>query len=152
MTKGLTLIEILIVMAVVLILLTFIIIPFKRMNDTQALSKETQNIISIINQARSQTLSSKGGVEHGVHFESSQVVLFSGPTYVPSDPNNALIPLHALVSISSINLSGGVTDIVFAKLTGTTAASGTITLSLVASSTQAKIISINSTGIVNGSP
>ncbi|MEK7194328.1 MAG: type II secretion system protein [Patescibacteria group bacterium] len=152
MTKGLTLIEVLIVIAVALILLAFIVVPFKRMNDTQALSKETQNVISIINQARSQTLSSKGGIVHGVHLESSQVVLFGGPTYVPSDPNNASIPLHALVSISNINLSGGAIDIVFNRLTGTTAVSGTITLSLIASSTQSKLITVTSTGIVNGSP
>lgn len=150
--RGLTLIEIVVVVTVLVVLLTAIVIPFKQMNDKQALSKDTSSLISIINQARSQTLASKDGVQHGVHLEATQVVLFSGSTYVSSDPNNVIIPLHSLINISGMSLSGGATDIVFNRQTGTTAAFGTITLSLVASSTQAKVITINSTGIVDGNP
>jgi type II secretory pathway pseudopilin PulG len=152
MKRGFTIIEILIIVAITILILALVIIPFKQMNERQALIKETANIISIINHARSMTLSSKGGEPHGVHIEANRVVLFSGPTYSSSDPDNVSIELNSQVSISNINLSGGITDVVFNQLTGTTAGYGTITLSLVASSTQAKTISINSTGIINENP
>lgn len=147
--RGFTLIELLLSVAIVSIILVVVIFPFKRMNEQQALIKETDNVVSVLNHARSMALSSKGGEEHGVHIEPNQIVLFSGSTYSASDPDNVVMPLHSLVGITDINLSGGGSDVVFDKLYGTTVSNGTITVYLLASSTQVRIISINSTGIIN---
>lgn len=98
------------------------------------------------------SLSSKGGVVHGVHFESNNVVLFNGSTYSALDPNNIVIPLHSQVGLAPISLSSGSTEIYFDQLKGTASATGTVTLFLLASTTQTKTITINSTGIIEGTP
>lgn len=152
MKNGFTIIEILISIAISIILLAIIVIPFKRMNETQILSKETANVMGVLNNARSQSLSSKGGVSHGVHIESDELVLFSGSVYSPSDPENVSISLNPLVSISNISLNGGVTNVIFDQLTGETTSFGTIRVSLIASTTQNRIITINATGIIDGTP
>jgi len=149
MNKGYTIIEILIGIAIMIILIGAVGIPFKQLNNRQSLVKETAHIVSILGHARSQTLSSKGGVQHGVHLESTRVVLFRGSIYDQNDPNNVSISLHPLVNISNINLALGSSNVIFDRLTGTTPFFGTITISLVASSTQSKVITVNSTGIVD---
>ena len=152
MKKGLTIIEIMIAIGISIILLSVVGIPFKRMNETQVLSKETANIMGVLNNVRSMAVSSKGGVSHGAHISTNEVIIFGGDTYLPGDPNNISVPLHPQVNISSISLASGASDIVFDQLTGETSSVGTITLSLVASSTQTKMITIRATGLIDGTP
>ncbi len=152
MNRGLTIIEIIIAIGISLILLTIVGLPFKRMNETQVLSKETANIMGVLNNTRSMSVSSKGGVAHGVHLGADEVIIFRGEVYSPSDPENVSVPLNSLVQISDISLAGSTSDIVFDQLTGETTSTGTITLSLVASSTQTKIITIRATGLIDGTP
>lgn len=149
MNKGFTLIEVLIVVAIAVILFSVAVTPFFGLNSRQALLKESSNVVAILEHSRSMTLSSKGGEPHGVHLESDRVVLFTGDAYVLDDPDNISIRLNSLVSISNVSLTGGATDVVFELQTGETNVSGSVTLSLVASSTQAKTININSTGIID---
>lgn len=152
MNRGLTIIEIIIAIGISILLLTIVGLPFKRMNETQVLSKEMANVMGVLNNTRSMSVSSKGGVAHGVHLSTNEVVVFSGETYSESDPNNVSIPLHSLVNISNISLTGGTSNIIFDQLTGETSSTGTITLSLVASSTQTKIITVRATGLIDGTP
>ncbi|MHB1330478.1 MAG: pilus assembly FimT family protein [Minisyncoccota bacterium] len=149
MKKGFTMIETLVVVAVVMLILGVVTTPFFDLNERQALLKETSNVASVLNHARSMTLSSKGGVQHGVHLESDRVVLFQGPTYNSASSDNVSLPLNSLVNISNISLATGLNDVIFEELTGTTASYGNVTISLNASSTQSRIITITSTGIVN---
>ena len=152
MKKGLTIIEIMIAIGISIILLSIVGLPFKRMNETQVLSKETANIMGVLNNVRSMSVSSKGGTSHGAHLSTTEVVIFSGDAYLPGDPNNISVPLNSQVNISGVSLAGGVSDIVFDQLTGETSSTGTLTLSLVASSTQTKIITVRATGLIDGTP
>lgn len=147
--RGFTLLETFIIVTITLILVVIVLLPFRQFDQNQALSKETSNLVGIINQVRSETLSSLNSEEHGIHLASTTVTMFGGTTYSASDPNNISIPLNSKVIISATSLSGGKTDIYFNRLIGTASATGTITLSLVASSTQTKTITINSTGIID---
>ena len=145
--KGATLIEIIIAITIVGILTLIVFSAFSPANSREALDKKTVLALSLLSQARNQTLSAKGALAYGVHFETTKAVLFNGPTYSSSVSSNVVEPMGNLVQISDISLSGGGSDVVFNRLTGETSQSGTITLSLIASSTQTKTVTIFGTGI-----
>jgi Tfp pilus assembly protein FimT len=145
--KGVTTIEIIAVLAIMAIITFIVSGAFSSSTGRQALDKKTAIVISLIDQARNQTLSSKADSAYGVHFETAKAVLFVGPTYSSTATStNVVEPINPLVRISTISLAGGGSDVLFNRLTGETAQSGTITLSLLASSTQQKVITIYATG------
>ncbi|MEK7574893.1 MAG: type II secretion system protein [Patescibacteria group bacterium] len=146
-TRGFTLIEMLVVLSIGAILLFMVSGAFSKATYREALDKQTAIIISLLEQARSQTLSTKDDQSYGVHFEATKAVIFSGTTYSASAPSNVVELVNPLVRISTITLAGGVSDILFQRLTGETSQSGTITLSLAASSTQTKTITVFATGL-----
>ncbi|MDO8590467.1 MAG: prepilin-type N-terminal cleavage/methylation domain-containing protein, partial [bacterium] len=148
-TKGFTLIEILIVLVIAGIITLIVTGAFSKATGREALDKETALTLSLLNQARSQTLSAKGALTYGVHFETTKAVLFIGPTYSSGASSNVTEPMNPLVEISDITLAGGGSDVVFNRLTGETGQIGTVTLSLVASSTQSKTITVFATGLVS---
>lgn len=146
--KGLTLIEIVVVIAVIIILFFIIFSAFTGFNRNYALDTAAGIVAEVLSEARSLTLASKGDTNYGVHFESSQVVLFTGDTYSAMDPSNREEVLSSLVTISDISLSGGGSDVVFLRLTGNADKSGTVTVSLASDPSMARIITIPKTGIV----
>jgi len=148
MLKGFTLLELVIVIAVILILFFIIFSAFSGFNRNYALDTEAQRVASILDEARSLTLASKGDTNYGVHFESSQVVLFTGDTYSAMDPSNREESLTSSVTISDISLSGGGSDVVFARLTGALDKNGTVTLSLVSDPAMTRTITFELTGII----
>ncbi len=142
---GFTLIEILMVIAIMGILITIIISSFSILNKSQALEKSVRQGASIVSQARSLTLSSKEDSNYGVHFESSTLTLFKGPTYSALDANNIITPLNNLVSITNIALTGGGSDVVFERLSGSISTPGTITYTL---GDKTKSLTISGTGLI----
>lgn len=147
--RGFSLVEMLLVLAIFAIITLFAVSAFSKATGREALDKKTGVVLSLLEQARNLTLSAKGASVYGVHFETAKAVLFTGPTYSASATSNVIESVNSPVQISSISLSGGVSDVVFSRLIGDTGQSGTITLSLIASSTQAKTITIFATGIAS---
>ena len=78
------------------------------------------------------------------HIESTGVTRYR-ETYVSGSPDNEVVRLRRGVTLTYA-LSGGGSDIMFAKIRGTTAQSGTVTVTSAAGS---KIIDIFATGIVS---
>lgn len=137
---------------VVLIMMIVVIITwasFSRLNKSQVLDKEIREVSSIINDARQRTLFSKNDSSYGVHFETNKVVLFKGTSYSSSAAENENKNLNNLVSITGITLSGGGSDVVFNRLTGSATKSGTITFTLGVSPGTVKTLTISGTGIVD---
>ncbi|KKU25889.1 MAG: hypothetical protein UX39_C0016G0010 [Candidatus Magasanikbacteria bacterium GW2011_GWA2_46_17] len=145
--RGFTLIEILITLAIAGIVTLLVTGAFSSATGLKMLDKETALALSLLEQARNQTLSSKASSVYGVHFETAKTVLFVGPIYSASSNSNTVEPMNPLVQISAITLVGGGSDVVFKRLTGETDQSGTVTLALVASSTRQKTITIFATGL-----
>ncbi len=141
--KGITLIEILIVLAVIAILIAVVVPQFSRMRENQTIKNAVVDVISTISRARSSTLASIDSSEYGVHFESNQVIIFKGTSYSAVDPENETIDITSPASISAITLSGGSTDLYFSRLTGAPSKTGTITIS---STNFSKIVTISATG------
>jgi Tfp pilus assembly protein FimT len=148
MLRGFTLLEIVIVIAVIIILFLIIFSAFSGFNRNYALDTAAGQVASVLDEARSLTLASKGNTAYGVHFESSQVVLFKGTVYSTSDPNNSVHTLSSLVTISDITLSGGGSDAVFERLTGKLNKSGTVTISLASDPSMTRTITLQATGII----
>lgn len=141
--------EMLIVVAVAILLLVIITAAFSSFRDTQALNGSVEEIVAAINKARSSTLSSQNSLQHGIHFESGRVVIFQGAAFSASDPANEEIKFSPFVEISLIALNGGGSDMVFQKLTGKTDQYGAITLRVRKNTSDTKIISVKSTGVVS---
>ena len=145
--QGFTLIEILISLAVVAIIVVVGVAALSNMNRSEALVFEADKIVSLLGAARADTLAAKTGAQYGVHFEERKAVLFQGAAYNASAPNNRTQELHREVKIRAMALSGGGSEVIFQKLTGKTAQSGTVTLALISDAGTTKVVTIAGTGI-----
>lgn len=145
--NGFTLIEILIIIAIAIIITVGSISVFVNFNKNKALEISTQNITSLLKEARSLTLASKNANVYGVHLQADKAILFEGSNFSSTSPNNREYNLPSNIKITSINLNGGGNDVLFNRLTGETDQFGTTTTSLLNSSSSKNII-IENTGIV----
>jgi len=145
--KGFTFVEIIVVIGIFLLILTLTFQSFRQFNTHQTLDRNIMLVASVLNEARSLTLASKNASQYGVHFENSQVVLFSGATYVGGSAINIVTLLSSSVRASSVSLTGGGSDIIFERLSGKTNQNGIITLSLVSDPSATKSIIVHQTGL-----
>ena len=147
--RGFSLIEILVVITILAVVVTIIIISLSKLNSSQALDKGASLVVSVLDQARSLTLSAKDDSQYGVHFEDSGVVLFKGSVYSSSDPLNISTSIDGRVGIRNVSLAGGGSDVVFKRLTGSTDQAGTLELFLKASPTTIRTINVTITGVAS---
>ena len=146
--KGITSLEIIAVIAIIGVLSVIIVAPFSSFRSSKTLDTGVEEIVSLLNDARLSTLSSKGGFQYGVHFETSRIVLFKGTVFNDTDPNNKEILLNNTLEISNIALTGAGSDVVFERLTGKTSQDGTITLRIKNDPSKSVLITIQPTGVV----
>lgn len=152
--KGFTLIELLIVLVVVVIISSIVVVSLSKFRNEQALKNTTIDIVSLLNKARQNTLSSINSTNYSVHFETNKVVLFTGSIYSSLEPTNEEVIFSSNVNIpaSGINIGGGGADISFERLTGEVVNgtnSSTIVVSLVGDSTKQKTITISKIGVIS---
>lgn len=144
--KGFTILEILIVVAILAILTSISLAAFVSYRKSQALKADTENVAGLLAQARSQTVSSKNASAYGVHFTSGSATLFTAPTYSAGAASNVvytLTPGNALTT----TLPGGTSALLFNRITGETNQSGTIEVKIT-SETASSTISIYKTGTI----
>lgn len=147
MSKGFTLIEVLVSLAILAVIATLGAVSFSGANTDRALTIEVEKTLTVLAKARSQTLAAKDGAVYSVHFEERKEVLFRGSVYSAEAATNQAQALNTAVKISALALAGGGSEVVFQKLTGATAQSGTITLAAVRDAGKTKVITITATGI-----
>lgn len=144
--KGISAIEILVVVSII-VLLTVIIIPnFKDMRNSQILQNSTLDVYNALNKARANSLAGLNSQSYGVHFSTNQVIIFEGTVYDSGAGSNEVIDLDSRSSISSISLSGGGSDIYFNRIYGKPNKTGTLTISVGSSS---KNVSVGTLGNIN---
>ena len=148
--SGFTILELAIVIAIMATLSAIIISTFISFRKNQALEKDTEIVVQVLEQARNQTLSSKNSSVYGVHFTAPKITLFKGSSYVANDSNNQDFVLSSTDTILTISLAGGGSDIVFNRLTGETTQNGTIVVSSPGLS-RTKTVTIYKTGVVESS-
>ena len=146
---GISLIEMIVVIAIGVVLATTVIISFSSFRNSKIVDVSADQILSVINEARVKTVSSEDYSRFGVRFEANRVVLFKGDVFTEPNYSNMETSLSPLVEISNISLNGGGAGIVFQKLTGKTSSYGSLRVRLKSDNNKYKIISVKSTGIAN---
>jgi len=148
--KGISLLEIIIIIAIITIIVAITLPNFSEFKKQQALQVTKEDIISFLNEARNMTISSKNSTTYGIRFESNRATLFPGDAYVDSIINKQInFDQAVIIPNNGINLSGGGIDVIFKRITGDTINHGTIVIQLVSDETAQKVININSLGVIS---
>lgn len=144
---GFTIIELIISFAIISVVAAITIVSYGALKSRADLNGNAQNIISILNVARSKTTASEGPSQWGVHVETSLFALFKGTDYNVSDPNTKIYNLPSsleLVNISS--LTGGGPNVIFDRITGQTQNYGEIALRKISQPSDLVNITIEQSG------
>ena len=141
MKNGFTLVEIVIVVAILAVVLGlgyFVGFDFYK---NYALHSEKDILISVLRKARSQALNNVGATAHGVYIDDSSYTIFYGNSFVSRDSQyDENIRKAPGISLSGLN------EVVFAPLTATSTASSTIVLN---NNRNSFFIDINYEGRIN---
>lgn len=148
-TTGFTLLEILISLSLIVILAGLVFYSVSGFKNKEALDTESRQISSILEEARSLTLSGQGGNAYGVRLLQDQVIRFVGTSFASGTASNIIYTLNRSVKLNNISLQGGGRDVVFDKLKGTTGNYGTMILNLVSTTSTKKTMTVNATGIID---
>ena len=123
-STGFTLLELLVSFSIISLLL-FIGLPIHHsITDGVALDSQSQQIVNDLRLAQQRSLVSQGGVNHGIHFNTTSYVLF-GNTWATSPTYTITRKLSHDIQITQ----GADSEIIFSRLTGV-AADKQITITL----------------------
>lgn len=145
--NGFTLMELLIVMAIGIILFAISINTFANLKNKESLDSVSALVVEVLRQAKHATIESKNSNQYGVYFNTNNVVLFIGPTYIAGSPTNEVYNFNSSVRLYSTSINGGGNAVLFDRITGDTVNNGTIVLRSDVSSTT-KTITIYKTGLI----
>lgn len=148
--KGITVIELLVVLAVLGIIFSIVFPQFSKIRENQVLKSGVQDILSSLDKARSQTLASLNSSVYGVHFQADKIIIFKGADFSTRDTaKDETINIITPATISSVALGCTPTipcNIFFNRLSGSPSTYGTITIS---TPNYSKIITISATGVAS---
>ncbi|MEK7088993.1 MAG: type II secretion system protein [Patescibacteria group bacterium] len=147
--RGITAVEILVVVTIIGILVTVALPQFSKMKENQVFKNAVEDIISALHNAQSQSLASTNFSEYGIHFQSDQIIIFKGKTFSLGAQGNNIININSPASISNVTLAGVSStsgDVYFKRLSGVPDKTGTITVSTLSYS---KVIMISAPGAIS---
>jgi Tfp pilus assembly protein FimT len=139
---GFTVVETLMVISIIVILISISVSTFKNMSNSQVLDVSVLNVMSVLNGARSEAVSSKNATTSGVRILNDKVIAYQG-FYGNLNQETSL---SNLVKISTSTGIG--TDVIFNNVTGLTSSSGTITIYFLSDPSKNVTIKINNTGTI----
>ena len=150
MQKGFSIIELLIVLAILMILLAISIPNITSLVKNPQVKNTSEEVVNILKLAQNKTLSSDGNSQYGVYFEITasphQYILFKGSSFATRDTAyDKIYSVPTVIEFSTINLGGG-NEIVFNRVTGTTQNTGNISVRLKDDTSQTKTIYIDNFG------
>lgn len=143
-SRGYTLLELLIIVAVTSILAGLAYTSFVAFSRNEALNAGTASIVAGLRDARAKTLASVDGSQYGIYIEPTRYTLFKGALYDAQSGFNTVSEFNSYIKASST-----LTSIVFQRVTGNTTASGTIDVYLNTDHSQKNTISVALTGLVD---
>ena len=139
--KGFTLIEIMLVVALMIVIGSISVPVYQSFQVKNNLDVATYTIVQTLRRAQVLSQSGVGDETWGVHIESGSAVLFKGANYASRD-----ISTDEVFEISTNIAPTGIADIVFSKLLGEPQTTGDIILTT--SNNDTKTITINAKGTV----
>jgi prepilin-type N-terminal cleavage/methylation domain-containing protein len=144
--RGFTLIEIVVSIVIITILLSIGAGAFVSTRKARELETMTDAIVAKLEGAKTDAISGKGGSAFGVKFNSSSYVYFKGSSYDSSGASNITYPLITGYQIVASIPASADTAIIFARMTGTPVATGTVSISNSASGSKVNVIKIGNLG------
>lgn len=144
--KGFTLIEVLIVVAIIGVLSMIGANAFKKTSESENLNQQSAVALGMVEEARNNALASLNDSEYGIRFASTSVTLFRGKVYSVSSSNKIYTYTNGVYS-APISIVGG-NDIYFNRISGEPSATGTITFKTSTNGALSKIMTISGTGII----
>ncbi len=151
--KGFSLLELLIISGIVVLAAAILLPVFNNFRTNTILDSAGQGLVSRLRLAKNKTIASDGPSSWGIYFKHSPqdwpqgYTLFKGASYelreVAFDENYNLSPR---LEFSIVDLAGGVSEIVFNRLTGQTDEYGFLTLSFKNDPLKTKTIYIEESG------
>ena len=154
---GLTILELLTVVAILIILTSISISLFRVFQKESGLTNTAEEIINMLRFAQNKTLASEESSQWGIYFSTStspqEYILFKGSDYTSRDP--AYDQVHKIpekIEIYEIDLTGGGSEIVFERVLGSTNSSGDISLRLKEDTLKTRQVIIEQSGKVISSP
>ena len=144
--KGFSVVEILLVVGLIALLVSLSFLGYRSFEKSLTLSTTANEIITALHLAADQTISSKGDMVYGVHFESDAYAIFSGLVYNASSTGNEVFAMPAAIEISDIALTGGGSEVIYNRLTGQTDTPGTVSLRVKLEPTKTRIVNVLSAG------
>lgn len=158
--NGFTLIEVLIVLAISVILLTLTVINITGFRAGQSLEDEAKDVVVLLQTAQAKAVSQEDNSRFGVYFDNTA----AGPSYTLYRVDEAKVgvvdmPVVDEGSLQVRFLSTGVafvhpasatsTNIMFTKSTGAPSTSTLIVLELSDDPTMQEIITVSATGLIS---
>lgn len=125
-TAGFSLVETLVVLAILVTILGFAVIGFQNYANYQRFNSVTTDVRTALTDARGDARNAVAAEPHGIKVESTSFTVFTGDTYSVSDPDNEVTSFNNVIFYT--NLTGGTDEIIFDQLTGLPSATGTITI------------------------
>jgi len=153
MNKGFTLIETIAIVSILIILISIAIPVINNIGEQSSLENTVIEVVNDLKLAKTKTIGSEGNSAWGVYFSTTtphKYIVFKGVDYDARDVS--FDEIHALpknIAFSSLNLEGGIDEIVFDKITGKTSAFGTIVLDFGSGSSDPKTVYIENSGNVS---
>ncbi|MDD5110526.1 MAG: prepilin-type N-terminal cleavage/methylation domain-containing protein [Patescibacteria group bacterium] len=153
LVRGFTLVELLVVMAVLVALAVLIVPLYANLQTERQAATAAEGVVSTLREAQARAMAGDGDRTWGVYFfddpagHGDQFVLFRGENYAGRDASYDLVTaLDDSLAFSAVSLGGG-NEVVFGKVRGTTANTGSVTLT----STQGEsvTVAVNSAGTVS---
>lgn len=120
-------VELIVVFGIIALLATVVVFAFSNFSRYFALRTAAQDVQVSLIYARNATLAADLRTVHGVHIDSNRIIEFVGPTYDSASSTNIIHEFPDTVT-ATYAITGGGSDIVFTRLSGTTQQSGTITI------------------------
>jgi len=124
---GFSIVEILVVIAIMGIILTIAVMSFSAARSKKQLEITVDSISAKLEEAKANAVSGKGGLSYGMNFTSTSYTLFSGDTFNPNSVTNSSSTVPVGITVTR-NISGGGSDIVFSRMTGTPQTTGNIVI------------------------
>lgn len=148
--QGMTLIEVLISIAILAIIFALALPALSDFKQTQGLRNTAEDIVALLNEARSSTLASESGNFFNVQFEADRATIFAGSVLDGSDPytKELFFDNSITLPVENINIANSTDTVSFDKVSGDTANNGTLVLELVSDPSKTKIITILKTGVI----
>ena len=140
--------EIILTLGVMVIIFSLLFVSGSKYLIASRLEETRDTVLWQLKRAREQTQTSVGAAPFGVHFDTTAAVLFRGPTYSIGAGSNETYTLPGEFTIAQTNLTAGRTEVLFDRLTGATATTGTVIVGHRTDTSLRKTLRIYETGII----